>query len=188
VRLEPPPEQFERLLGLWSERWAQTEPVLYALGLNWQALRADEIARSTPTTPFESVTRAATVGFPRESRISYPRRPSILSGISFPNVSNGIGRIEDQVPGKGADAVFQSRVRDIFRRRFTVDSRQEQGAEVHALPVGGGSRLSRQAHLVMWGDYLSFYLAQLRGVDPTPVASIDEFKRRMAAAATTKEN
>jgi len=63
-----------------------------------------------------------------------------------------------------------------------------RGAEVHALPVGGGSRLSRQAHLVMWGDYLSFYLAQLRGVDPTPVASIDEFKRRMAAAATTKEN
>jgi len=80
--------------------------------------------------------------------------------------------------------------REEIRRRLTLTAEyvKEQGAEVHALPVGGGSRLSRQAHLVMWGDYLSFYLAQLRGVDPTPVASIDEFKRRMAAAATTKEN
>jgi superfamily I DNA/RNA helicase len=47
-------QQFERLLSLWSEKWAQTEPLLYALGLNWSSLRADEIARSTPTTPFES--------------------------------------------------------------------------------------------------------------------------------------
>jgi glucose/mannose-6-phosphate isomerase len=80
--------------------------------------------------------------------------------------------------------------REEIRRRLalTAEYVKEQGAEVHTLPVGGGSRLSRQAHLVMWGDYLSFYLAQLRGVDPTPVASIDEFKRRMAAAATTKES
>jgi very-short-patch-repair endonuclease len=47
-------QQFERLLGLWSERWAQTEPLLYALGLNWPAFRADEIARSTPSAPFEN--------------------------------------------------------------------------------------------------------------------------------------
>ena len=44
-------QQFERLLGLWSEKWAQTEPLLYALGLNWPAFRADEIARSTPSVP-----------------------------------------------------------------------------------------------------------------------------------------
>ena len=93
-------------------------------------VEAPDGACPTATTPFESVTRAATVGFPRESRISYPQRSSMSSGISFPNVSNGIGRIEDQVPGKGADSVFQCRVRDIFRRRFTVDSRQKQGAEV----------------------------------------------------------
>jgi glucose/mannose-6-phosphate isomerase len=36
---------------------------------------------------------------------------------------------------------------------------------------------------VMFGDYLSLYLALARGVDPTPVASIDEFKRRMAEGA-----
>jgi hypothetical protein len=36
------------------------------------------------------------------------------------------------------------------------------------------------ASLVQWGDYLSFYLALLAGVDPTPIASIDAFKRRLA--------
>jgi len=78
---------------------------------------------------------------------------------------------------------------EISRRlALTAEFVKQQGADVHHVPAGGGSRLSRLAHLVMWGDYLSFYLAQLRGVDPTPVASIDEFKRRMAAAATTKEN
>lgn len=35
---------------------------------------------------------------------------------------------------------------------------------------------------VMFGDYLSLYLALARGVDPTPVASIDDFKRRMSGA------
>jgi glucose/mannose-6-phosphate isomerase len=80
--------------------------------------------------------------------------------------------------------------REEIRRRLSLTAEyvKDQGAEAHHLPPGGGSRLSRLAYFVMWGDYLSFYLAQLRGVDPTPVASIDEFKRRMAAAATTKES
>jgi len=29
------------------------------------------------------------------------------------------------------------------------------------------------------GDFVSFYLAVLKGVDPTPVGSIEELKRRM---------
>jgi glucose/mannose-6-phosphate isomerase len=80
--------------------------------------------------------------------------------------------------------------REEIRRRLTLTAEyvRGQGAQVHLVPTGGGSRLARLAHHVMWGDYLSFYLAQLRGVDPTPVASLDEFKRRMAAAATIKEN
>ena len=39
---------------------------------------------------------------------------------------------------------------------------------------------ARLASLVQWGDYLSLYLALDSGVDPTPIASIDEFKRRLA--------
>jgi glucose/mannose-6-phosphate isomerase len=79
--------------------------------------------------------------------------------------------------------------RDEIQRRLTLtaDFVRSKGADVHVLPPGGGGRLARLAHHVVWGDYLSFYLAQLRGVDPTPVASIDEFKRRMTAAAIGKE-
>ena len=40
--------------------------------------------------------------------------------------------------------------------------------------------LDRLASLVRFGDYLSLYLALLAGADPTPIASIDAFKRRLA--------
>jgi glucose/mannose-6-phosphate isomerase len=68
------------------------------------------------------------------------------------------------------------------RLALTAQYVRRQGCEVHVLEAGPGSRLARLAQHVVWGDYLSFYLAQLRGVDPTPIASIDDFKRRMAAA------
>jgi glucose/mannose-6-phosphate isomerase len=47
----------------------------------------------------------------------------------------------------------------------------------------GDGRLARLASLVQFGDYLSLYLALAAGVDPTPIASIDEFKRRLAESA-----
>ncbi|TMQ61563.1 MAG: hypothetical protein E6K78_12675 [Candidatus Eisenbacteria bacterium] len=50
-----------------------------------------------------------------------------------------------------------------------------------------GGRLARLAAQVMVGDTLSLYLALARGVDPTPVASIDEFKRRLAEARPKRE-
>jgi len=33
---------------------------------------------------------------------------------------------------------------------------------------------------VLFGDYVSYYLALLNGVDPSPVAAIDYLKRRLA--------
>ena len=68
------------------------------------------------------------------------------------------------------------------RLAFTRDYVARQGAGLAELDPGSGSRLARMAGHVMFGDYLSFYLALARGVDPSPVASIDEFKRRMAEA------
>jgi glucose/mannose-6-phosphate isomerase len=55
------------------------------------------------------------------------------------------------------------------------------GASVHEWTSVGESRLARVASLIQFGDYLSFYMAILSGVDPTPIASIDEFKRRLQA-------
>jgi glucose/mannose-6-phosphate isomerase len=66
------------------------------------------------------------------------------------------------------------------RLMLTAEYARRQGAEVHEISSGDGGRLARMASLVQWGDYLSFYLALLNGVDPTPIPSIDEFKRRLA--------
>jgi len=57
---------------------------------------------------------------------------------------------------------------------------ERQGATVHVIRAGEGERLTRFAELAQFGDYLSLYLAFLNGVDPTPIASIDAFKRRLA--------
>lgn len=45
----------------------------------------------------------------------------------------------------------------------------------------GESRLARMLSLVQLGDWVSFYLALLNGVDPTPIELIDTLKRELAA-------
>jgi glucose/mannose-6-phosphate isomerase len=42
----------------------------------------------------------------------------------------------------------------------------------------GESRLSRMLYLIHLADYVSFYLAILNGVDPTPISSIASLKRK----------
>jgi len=44
----------------------------------------------------------------------------------------------------------------------------------------GESLLENVLHGVALGDMASYYLAIIRGVDPAPVASITEFKGRIA--------
>ncbi len=54
------------------------------------------------------------------------------------------------------------------------------------VPSFGDSPLERVLAGVMLGDFVSVYLAVLRGVDPTPVDAIERFKRALAAEAQTK--
>jgi len=68
------------------------------------------------------------------------------------------------------------------RLELTADYARAQGAEVRTVESESAGRLARLAHHVMFGDYVSLYLALARGVDPSPVASIDAFKQRMAGA------
>jgi glucose/mannose-6-phosphate isomerase len=69
------------------------------------------------------------------------------------------------------------------RLTLTGEYAARQGAAVHELDATGEGRIARLASLVQFGDYLSLYLALVSGVDPTPIASIDEFKRRLAEGA-----
>jgi glucose/mannose-6-phosphate isomerase len=66
------------------------------------------------------------------------------------------------------------------RLTLTAEYAVRQGAEAHELSAITGGRLARMAAQVQFADYLSLYLALLSGVDPTPIPSIDEFKRRLA--------
>lgn len=50
---------------------------------------------------------------------------------------------------------------------------------VQTLTPPAGSRVQRLLQLVYLGDVCSVYLALLKGIDPTPIAAIDELKRRM---------
>ena len=69
------------------------------------------------------------------------------------------------------------------RLALTGEYAATQGADVHEVESVGEGRLARLASLVQFGDYLSLYLALMNGVDPTSIASIDAFKRRLAESA-----
>jgi len=64
------------------------------------------------------------------------------------------------------------------RREFTAELLR--GRRVVELEGEGRGRLARLLTLVYLGDFLSFYLAVERGVDPTPVPEIEELKRRLS--------
>jgi glucose/mannose-6-phosphate isomerase len=50
-------------------------------------------------------------------------------------------------------------------------------AEVESV---GTEPLARMFSVIQWGDFVSFYLAMLNGVDPTPIAVIDHLKSELA--------
>ncbi|MFA5388362.1 MAG: bifunctional phosphoglucose/phosphomannose isomerase [Candidatus Omnitrophota bacterium] len=69
------------------------------------------------------------------------------------------------------------RVRE--RARITVNVIKKSKAEVITLERNGSSRLARLFSLMYIGDFTSFYLAILNGIDPTPVDSIDYLKKEL---------
>ena len=50
----------------------------------------------------------------------------------------------------------------------------------HEVETDGESRLSRMLSLVQFGDWASFWLAMRKGVDPTPVETIQQLKKTLA--------
>jgi glucose/mannose-6-phosphate isomerase len=69
-----------------------------------------------------------------------------------------------------------------IRRRIelTAEAVAGAGAPAERVTARGESRLERVLSLVLLGDLVSVYLAALEGVDPTPVAPIERFKRALA--------
>jgi glucose/mannose-6-phosphate isomerase len=67
-----------------------------------------------------------------------------------------------------------------IRYRLTVEILTKARVGYELMESRGESPLAQMMSLVLLGDYVSFYLAMLNSVDPTPVAAIDYLKSRLA--------
>ncbi|TXG76566.1 bifunctional phosphoglucose/phosphomannose isomerase [Patescibacteria group bacterium] len=68
-------------------------------------------------------------------------------------------------------------------KRFQVTDRLLSGKrpKAHVVQAQGDSPLEHLLYLVLLGDFVTTYLAMLNGVDPTPVALVEKFKKELAA-------
>lgn len=71
---------------------------------------------------------------------------------------------------------------DAMKRRIaiTADIIKKKASAVTTINAEGESVLAQLFSLIHYGDYLSYYLALAKGVDPTPISSIDLLKRELA--------
>jgi glucose/mannose-6-phosphate isomerase len=76
------------------------------------------------------------------------------------------------------DPMLHPRV--ILRYRATQDALERAGVACDVVEVKGSSPLSQVMTGILWGDYVSYYLAILNGVSPSPVEAIVELKKRLA--------
>ena len=67
-----------------------------------------------------------------------------------------------------------------FRMDRFRDTVTSLGAPMFEVASFGSGRLARQFSLVQFGDFVSYYLALQNGVDPTPVAAIEDLKAALA--------
>lgn len=63
-----------------------------------------------------------------------------------------------------------------LQQRITQTIIQEQAASFTTLQAPGKTHFIRSLYLIHLGDWLSFYLAQAKGVDPMAIAAIDQVK------------
>jgi glucose/mannose-6-phosphate isomerase len=54
-----------------------------------------------------------------------------------------------------------------------------EGFNTDVIEAAGATRLAQQWTCLHFGDYVAYYLAMSYGVDPTPVAAIEDLKRRL---------
>jgi glucose/mannose-6-phosphate isomerase len=98
-------------------------------------------------------------------------------GYSFPAALNG---------GVMVLMLSSSFLSPRVRVRYEVVSRLLKAAGIAFRVVGGagGKPAGEMMSLVLLGDYVSYYLALLNGVDPSPVTAIDFLKAELAKTQT----
>lgn len=96
--------------------------------------------------------------------------------------------LEGRYRGKGSAIVLDSPFSAPGnRRRAELMARMcaDAGARVVSITTSGGSILGDLLEATAWGDYLSCYVALLRGEDPTPTVNLDRIREAMAGGVAT---
>ena len=91
-------------------------------------------------------------------------------------------RFPPQLASKMAVVMLQSsQLPPQLLRRYQITSQllNKTGIGYHLVDGMGKSKLAQMMSLVLFGDYVSFYLAILNKIDPTPVEAIDFLKREL---------
>ncbi len=72
---------------------------------------------------------------------------------------------------------------DRIQKRYAVTSAlaQDKGLQVSHIQMHGSTRLMQVFEAIVFGSYLSFYLAMELGIDPSPIPNVDHLKDALAA-------
>jgi glucose/mannose-6-phosphate isomerase len=70
--------------------------------------------------------------------------------------------------------------RNLLRVDVTRQVMMVEGFNTDVIQAAGESRMAQQWSVLHFGDYSAYYLAMAYRVDPTPVAAIEDVKRRLA--------
>lgn len=98
------------------------------------------------------------------------------------NHNHIVGWLEDRIESKCLPVFLyndgeDSSISEVLET--TVEILQEAGKSPLVLRCEGNSNLEKIIRAIMLGDFTSYYLALLKGVDPTPVRPIEKLKERM---------
>jgi glucose/mannose-6-phosphate isomerase len=72
--------------------------------------------------------------------------------------------------------------RNRLRSDLTRHTYMVEGLNTDVIDARGQSAIANMWTLILFGDYMAYYLAMAYGVDPTPVAALVNFKEAMAEA------
>ncbi len=99
----------------------------------------------------------------------------LLEGLTFPK-----GFIKNVTVLMLRSAHYHERVQKRFK--VTADIFERIGIEVIEYDCGGKDAIEECGEVLQYGSFLSYYLAMLNYVNPTPIPFVDEFKERMSAS------
>lgn len=99
-----------------------------------------------------------------------------VAGLQFP------GGVGERIAVVELISARYNHPRTQIRQQVTHDLLERAGIPAYRVEAGGESRLAQQMTAIQFGDYVSFYLAMIYGIDPTPIDNIAWLKERLAEA------